>query len=144
MSAPIPSQRTKFESITHNLSTAAAARPPAPQSQCNLIATTRNETFHLGSIVGRMCSAFLAVPYDGSSQHCMGDEIANLLAEVLIQLCRLANVCGLDLRECVLKKMELNGRKYPVELCKVRFTDGCVHIDSFQIDICGVRAADCL
>ena len=42
------------------------------------------------------------------------------LGQVFIQVFVIAKVCGIDLPTSILKKIELNGRKYPVELCKVR------------------------
>lgn len=46
-------------------------------------------------------------------------ESDRLLGETFLRLFALSGKCGVDLRTCVLKKMELNGKKYPVELCKV-------------------------
>ncbi|KAL7514655.1 hypothetical protein ACHAXN_012447 [Cyclotella atomus] len=116
MSATIPSERTAFETIAERLSPTAAAQDP--QSQSTIIAAARNEIFRLSSIVGRMASAFLSVPHDSGTGVYVGDEIANLLGEVFIQMLQICKVCGIDLRLSVLSKMELNGRKYPVELCK--------------------------
>jgi hypothetical protein len=117
MSATIPSERTAFETIAKRISSTAAAQKP--QSQSTTIAAARNEIFRLSSIVGRMASAFLTAPHDSRSGVAVGDEIANLLGEVFIQMLQICRVCGIDLRLSVLRKMELNGRKYPVELCKV-------------------------
>jgi hypothetical protein len=120
MSAAITSTRIKFEEIDEQLSTAlAVAHPADPKSQSSIVATARDEIFRLGSIVGRLCSAFLTVAHDGCSEQKVGDEIALLLGEVFIQLFNVSRACSIDLRLSVLKKMELNGRKYPVELCKV-------------------------
>jgi dCTP diphosphatase len=41
-----------------------------------------------------------------------------LLGEVFFQLFVVACACRIDLCTSILKKVELNGRKYPVELCK--------------------------
>ena len=121
MSAPITSTRIEFETIAQHIATAATAvHTSKPQSQQCIIASARNEIFTLGSVVGRMCSAFLTVPHDGSGDGAVGDRVALILGEVFIQLFAVSNVCGIDLRTSVLKKMELNGRKYPVELCNVR------------------------
>jgi dCTP diphosphatase len=117
MSATIPSERTAFETIAKRISSTAAAQKP--QSQSTTIAAARNEIFRLSSIVGRMASAFLTVSHDSGGGVAVGDEIANLLGEVFIQMLQICRVCGIDLRLSVLRKMELNGRKYPVELCKV-------------------------
>ena len=121
MSAPITSARIKFETLARHISsTASSANSFKPESEQCIIASARNEIFTLGSVVGRMCSAFLTVSHDGSGDGAVGDDVAMILGEVFIQLFVVSNVCGIDLRMSVLKKMELNGRKYPVELCKVR------------------------
>ncbi|KAA8527873.1 hypothetical protein F0562_035258 [Nyssa sinensis] len=46
-------------------------------------------------------------------QH-LGEE----LSDVLLYLVRLSDICGVDLGEAALRKMELNALKYPVKLCK--------------------------
>ena len=101
----------------------------------------RDMIFQLGSIVGQMCSIFLTVPHD--SKECTQrpslsddpfwleeskekDDVATQLGKVFIQLFTTASVCGIDLCTSILKKVELNGRKYPVELCKVCFHDELV------------------
>jgi len=45
-------------------------------------------------------------------------EIARSMASVFLALFVAAHACGVNLRTCILKKMELNRKKYPVELCK--------------------------
>ena len=40
------------------------------------------------------------------------------MADVLVYLIQLADHTGVDLRSAVLEKMELNRRKYPVELAR--------------------------
>ena len=47
------------------------------------------------------------------------EEAGRLFGMAFLRLFALSNTCGIDLRECVLAKVELNGRKYPVELCRV-------------------------
>ena len=96
----------------------------------------RDTIFQLGSIVGQMCSIFLNVPHDSiecTERPSLNDdpfwleesegknEVATQLGKVFIQLFATASVCGIDLCTSILKKVELNGRKYPVELCKVCF-----------------------
>ncbi|AYR22779.1 nucleotide pyrophosphohydrolase [Herbaspirillum rubrisubalbicans] len=44
--------------------------------------------------------------------------IRHEMADVLVYLIQLADHIGVDLHEAVLEKMELNGRKYPVELAR--------------------------
>ncbi|WMV48470.1 hypothetical protein MTR67_041855 [Solanum verrucosum] len=46
-------------------------------------------------------------------QH-LGEE----LSDVLLYLVRLSDICGIDLGNAVLRKLELNAIKYPVNLCK--------------------------
>ncbi|CAI9117473.1 OLC1v1018871C1 [Oldenlandia corymbosa var. corymbosa] len=46
-------------------------------------------------------------------QH-LGEE----LSDVLLYLVRLSDICGIDLGKAVLRKLELNAQKYPVDLCK--------------------------
>lgn len=46
-------------------------------------------------------------------QH-LGEE----LSDVLLYLVRLSDICGIDLGEAALRKLELNAIKYPVKLCK--------------------------
>lgn len=43
------------------------------------------------------------------------DKVKEELADVLIYCMLMADVCGLDLSEIVLKKLEINNEKYPVE-----------------------------
>ncbi|GAB4844037.1 hypothetical protein Ancab_014002 [Ancistrocladus abbreviatus] len=44
----------------------------------------------------------------------LGEE----LSDVLLYLVRLSDICGVDLGEAALRKLELNAIKYPVNLCK--------------------------
>ncbi|KAF3631437.1 dCTP pyrophosphatase 1 [Capsicum baccatum] len=46
-------------------------------------------------------------------QH-LGEE----LSDVLLYLVRLSDICGIDLGNAALRKLELNAIKYPVSLCK--------------------------
>lgn len=50
---------------------------------------------------------------DAEKEH-LGEE----LSDVLLYLVRLADVCNVNLGESALRKLEKNGTKYPVELCK--------------------------
>jgi hypothetical protein len=119
------------------------------------IAGVRDEIFHLGAIVGRLCTFFLSEHYrslkqrdsnssDGGVEEknstrrasasfwweeeeasSPSDEVVKVaahqqLGEVFLQLFVVAGSIGVDLCTSILKKIELNGRKYPVELCKVR------------------------
>uniref|UniRef100_A0A0D9VG01 Uncharacterized protein n=1 Tax=Leersia perrieri TaxID=77586 RepID=A0A0D9VG01_9ORYZ len=44
----------------------------------------------------------------------LGEE----LADVLLYLVRLSDICGVDLGKAALRKMEINARKYPASQCK--------------------------
>jgi dCTP diphosphatase len=107
-------------------------------SSSNSIAEARDMIFNLGSIFGRMCGHFLSLPRDDdngttnarvhtsnsspTSVVATVDEITSVakltLGEALVQLLTLANALHLDLRTCILKKIDLNGKKYPVEHCR--------------------------
>jgi len=50
---------------------------------------------------------------DADKEH-LGEE----LADVLLYLVRLADVCNVNLDESALRKLQKNATKYPVELCK--------------------------
>ena len=49
------------------------------------------------------------------------EQIADELADVAIYTFLLANELGIDLEDAVLKKLEKNERKYPVELVKGKY-----------------------
>ena len=44
--------------------------------------------------------------------------IAQSMGSVFLALFLTASACGVDLRGCILTKLELNAKKYPVELCR--------------------------
>jgi dCTP diphosphatase len=50
---------------------------------------------------------------EGEKVH-LGEE----LADVLLYLVRLSDMCGIDLGQAALRKMGLNAIKYPVDQCK--------------------------
>ena len=110
-----------------------------PQTQTThqkSISNARNQILTLGAIVGQMCSLFLTAPHDKVEDNVTRpspkddpfwiepsvekDRVAHQLGKVLVQMVVISSVCGIDLCTSILKKVELNGRKYPVELCKVR------------------------
>lgn len=55
-----------------------------------------------------------------SSSSSSKNEIYNSIGMVFWSLLLLSNICKIDLRESILKKMELNARKYPASMCKGR------------------------
>jgi len=56
--------------------------------------------------------------WDDDDKEHMGEE----LADVLLYLVRLSDMCGVDLGKAALRKMEINSRKYPVGQCKGSLT----------------------
>lgn len=103
----------------------------------NNMSNARDQIFQLASMVGNLCTLFLSVPHDPiqsaterpspdddpfwleSSPSPEKDRVANQLGQVFVHMFATAGTCGVDLCTSILKKVELNGRKYPVELCKV-------------------------
>ena len=59
------------------------------------------------------------------------------LGQVFLRLFVVSRVCAIDLCTSILKKVELNGRKYPVELCKVWVVCCSVHISLQLLDVFG-------
>jgi dCTP diphosphatase len=52
--------------------------------------------------------------WDEAEKEHLGEE----LADVLLYLVRLSDMCGVDLGKASLRKIEINARKYPVGQCK--------------------------
>lgn len=46
------------------------------------------------------------------------EHLGEELADVLLYLVRLSDMCGVDLGKAALRKMKLNARKYPVGQCR--------------------------
>mmetsp|Transcript_35 Transcript_35/g.41 ORF Transcript_35/g.41 Transcript_35/m.41 type:complete len:312 (+) Transcript_35:170-1105(+) len=112
---------------------------------CSVRDNPRSQVLKLGSTIGKLCTEILSrAPldqnnsYDHESKHTniqnsqnndessyfwsnpstSRDAIFSTIAAVFWELLVLASICQCDLRKSILKKIELNGRKYPVELCK--------------------------
>jgi hypothetical protein len=91
---------------------------------------TRSLILRLSVLVGNLCSLFLqSIPLDGVSVSTGGAVAQTLQGTPGIQICMAELLSGLmstaasvsiNLETAILKKMELNGKKYPVHLCKVR------------------------
>jgi dCTP diphosphatase len=101
----------------------------------NSLATTRNQIFQLGAITGKICSMFMLAPHDFNSNadesrpspnddpfwtepSPQKDALSRQLGQLFLHLFTISATVNLDLVTCILKKIELNGQKYPVELCK--------------------------
>jgi hypothetical protein len=84
------------------------------------IRTHRDRILEIGVVAGRLCSLFLgyaAVDISVTLFQC-GDEMMKCMGELLWALLLAAKTCHMDLGDCILKKISLNGRKYPVDLVK--------------------------
>ena len=46
------------------------------------------------------------------------EQVGQELADTLVYLMRIAEVCSIDLLDATNKKIDLNAKKYPVEKCK--------------------------
>lgn len=121
----------------------------------------------LGVLTGQLCGAFLQVPLDASEQQAYfawniasdanageaDDDVGNgtttidpaipkSMVHVLLGLIQLAYVLKIDLHWAILQKMELNNRKYPVDLCKVRVVVfACVHVLLLLLCVVDIDAA---
>ena len=128
MMSGVEEDRTAFTAIVAEQKKHTTSNEGAPS-----ISNARDEIFKLGALVGQMCTLFLTVPHDSTESKerpSVDDdpfwledsdkklEVANQMAKVFLQLFATASICGIDLCTSILKKVELNGRKYPVELCK--------------------------
>ena len=98
--------------------------------------STRSQILNLSVVVGKLSGLFMAHPPIERTQSYQGqgnvpgftaDTPSSFVAHPLLQsamgnilwaLCQTGSSCDLDLRCCVLKKVQLNARKYPVDLCK--------------------------
>lgn len=141
MNIPGAQSRIAFTTIEHRIKLQNKNNNADQQQQCdtssnnnNDMAHARNQMFKLGAIVGQMCTLFLTVPHDSPITstrpsaldtptfwlESSGEKetVANQLTQLFLQLFVISGECGIDLCTSILKKVELNGRKYPVELCK--------------------------
>jgi hypothetical protein len=88
----------------------------------------RNDIFHLSVLVGKLSACFLEkVPMDSTNDIVSEEtrriissctELSTLTSQLLSGLETTASRLSLNLPTCIWKKMELNRKKYPVELCK--------------------------
>jgi len=103
---------------TSSLSTTATS----PQQET--ICQPRVEILNLGILVGELSRSILlntGLDENGSSSIIQNrEQLGEAMAALFLSLIYTAHVCQLNLRDCILKKMSLNGKKYPIALCKVR------------------------
>lgn len=96
-----------------------AVAPPEDNSLSSSCSSTS-----LSSLVSNLSlTSFWDTPSDNRQ------KIYDAIASVFACLVKISVVCCVDFRTSILKKIDLNGRKYPVELCKVRYKYTSVVID---------------
>lgn len=89
----------------------------------------RSDILELSGLVGKLSVSFLEhVPWDPTGNHesetrdtkasCHHPELAITMRHVLSRLETIASRLSLNVVTCILKKMDLNRKKYPVDLCK--------------------------
>uniref|UniRef100_A0A7N0V0G1 Uncharacterized protein n=1 Tax=Kalanchoe fedtschenkoi TaxID=63787 RepID=A0A7N0V0G1_KALFE len=69
--------------------------------------------------------------WDEAEKQQLGEE----LSDVLLYLVRLSDICGIDLGEAALRKMEINALKYPVNICRGSSKKHTQHSDSTSNDV---------
>eukprot|EP00574_Skeletonema_japonicum_P005369 CAMPEP_0201721744 /NCGR_PEP_ID=MMETSP0593-20130828/6348_1 /ASSEMBLY_ACC=CAM_ASM_000672 /TAXON_ID=267983 /ORGANISM="Skeletonema japonicum, Strain CCMP2506" /LENGTH=320 /DNA_ID=CAMNT_0048212613 /DNA_START=1 /DNA_END=963 /DNA_ORIENTATION=- len=153
-------QDTLISNDTNNIITTSNNKndDDEPNNNHNSIAATRDQIFQLGALTGMICTTFLSVPHDTTTNNNNTDNdddeskpspndnpfyttkpqpsspkkqiLSHQLAQLFLHLFQISTTCHLDLRTCILKKIQLNGQKYPVELCKGKagkYTDYSAH-----------------
>ena len=92
----------------------------------------RSQILHLSFSIGLLCSKILQyAPMDPNGKTSQTevsefwlqpsssrDEIHQAIANIFQSILAFAHVADINLESAILKKMELNARKYPVELCR--------------------------
>lgn len=80
---------------------------------------SRNLIFQLGGFSGDLCKLAFSFPLQSKAPFLADSELRQCCALLLWHLLRLSVLCRLDIETCIHKKMDLNRKKYPVDLCKV-------------------------
>jgi len=79
--------------------------------------TPKNLVMALTSEVGELSELFMwndnRAPLEGD----MKDKVSDEIADVMLYLLRIADVCEIDVIDACVKKMDKNKSKYPVEKC---------------------------
>ena len=104
-----------------NACTSTSRASPRASRHGVSIPAVRNLIFQLSAVTGSLSSLFLrAAPPDVDEIESMASAaIATAMAQLLNTLLELSCSLSINLHTACCKKIELNGRKYPVELCKV-------------------------
>jgi len=85
----------------------------------------RDEIFRVTSMVGDLTKFFLANTFEDHRRSLSSqlieqevEEKNSICGQILLILCLLAKSCDLEIAQCCVGKVALNGRKYPTDLCK--------------------------
>jgi dCTP diphosphatase len=129
-----------YQTLFEELHLAAAARIQAHDAAPPM--TPRDHVLQLGVVVGNLCSLFLThapldprrepldtvpIPEEKENEPLFWTtesigrrNIFNGLGNVLAEIILAVEACEMEIGVCILKKMKLNEKKYPVELVKGR------------------------
>ncbi|KAK8807079.1 hypothetical protein WA158_003838 [Blastocystis sp. Blastoise] len=123
MDSPIQQEKTsKFESSTTFEEIRNKIENFATERDWNQFHSPRNLALALTGEVGEVCEIFQWKDKVSDGVPELSDKekthLAQEISDVLIYTIRLADKCGIDLPIEVMKKIELNAKKYPVERVK--------------------------
>jgi dCTP diphosphatase len=76
----------------------------------------RNEILKLGCLMGELCHSMLLLPPANIDDE--KKKLPRIVGATLLSLVYLSSICRINLFDAILAKLELNAKKYPVELCK--------------------------
>lgn len=106
------------------ISPSVASLKAVPRDKTNNelpIYAIRNLVIRLTVVTGTLSSLFLTtVPSDGTEFFKGNAVVATTMAHLLTALMELSSSLAINLHMACCKKIDLNCRKYPVDLCKVR------------------------
>ncbi len=108
--------------------------PTAATSESSCTCQARNQILQMGSDIGILClkiqqyapcNANANANVNGEQSFWLTDsqeknEVYDAVCNLFHSLLILCKICDIELNVAIVKKMELNNKKYPVELCKVR------------------------
>jgi hypothetical protein len=80
------------------------------------ISNVRNTIFHILIYMGTLSSHFVNENQINDND---SDVIGNILGKMIVSLIDISYGLSINLHDACMKKIKLNQRKYPVELCKV-------------------------
>jgi len=131
----MPPNDSNYQTSFETLHSAAAARILSDDATM----TPRDHMLQLGVIVGNLCSNFLTHAPIDSKRKPLDDVpapevdtetsfwttdsegrqlIVKCMGQLLTAIILAAETCKMELGDCILKKMQLNNKKYPVDLVK--------------------------